>query len=198
MMPNWCDTTYKIVGDKKDIKTIHNALKYIDKRKTTILKNGFGRWWLGNLIHTLGGDWKNFRCRGEIIGQELESPEILTIWQNTAWCEQEGVRQFLEAKFPSVKVYWKDEEPGCGNYTTNNASGDYFPERYILDYTDGLEYFNSLEAAAEFVKDLTGKDVKTEEDIEVALNEQEEKEMENDDDAFYSFNKFKVLEEDEP
>ena len=52
--------------------------------------------------------------------------------------------------------------------------------------------------AAEYVKNLTGKDVKTEEDIEVALNEQEEKEMENDDDAFYSFNKFKVLEEDKP
>ena len=74
----------------------------------------------------------------------------------------------------------------------------YFPERYILDFLDGPAYFNSLEEAAEYVSGKTGKDVKTDADIEVALNEQEEKEMENDDDAFYSFNKFKVLEDDVP
>jgi hypothetical protein len=28
---------------------LHDALKYIDKRKTTIVPNGFGKWWLGNL-----------------------------------------------------------------------------------------------------------------------------------------------------
>ena len=57
-MPNWCSTTYKCVGDLKEIKSLHKILKYIDKRKTTILKNGFGKWWLGNLVHKLGGDCK--------------------------------------------------------------------------------------------------------------------------------------------
>ena len=76
--------------------------------------------------------------------------------------------------------------------------GDYFPERYILDFTDGLEYFNTLESAAEYVKGLTGMDVQTEEDITSALDELEEMELEENEDAFYSFNKFTVIEEDEP
>jgi len=40
--------------------------------------------------------------------------------------------------------------------------------------------------------------LKTEEEIDAALEEQEEKELVENEDAFYSFNKFKVLEEDEP
>ena len=42
-MPNWCDTIYKCVGDLKEVKELNKALKYIDKRKTTIEKNGFGK-----------------------------------------------------------------------------------------------------------------------------------------------------------
>lgn len=67
------------------------------------------------------------------------------------------------------------------------------PDRYTLVFTD----FNTLKAAAAYVRNLTGKEVQTEEDIEAALNEQEDKKLENDDDAFYNFNKFKVLEDDE-
>ena len=48
-MPNWASVTYECVGDPKDIRLLHDALKYIDKRKTTIVPNGFGKWWLGNL-----------------------------------------------------------------------------------------------------------------------------------------------------
>lgn len=46
-MPNWCDCTYKCVGDLKEVKSLYKILKYIDRRKTSIEKNGFGKWWLG-------------------------------------------------------------------------------------------------------------------------------------------------------
>ena len=49
-MPNWCDTSYKCVGDLKEVKSLHKVLKYMEKRKTSILKNGFGKMWLGNLV----------------------------------------------------------------------------------------------------------------------------------------------------
>ena len=87
-MPNWCDCTYKCVGDLKDVRSLYKALKYIDKRKTSIIKNGFGKWCLGNLVVKLGGNWEKYKCRGEITYYD-----ILTICQNTAWCEQEGVRK---------------------------------------------------------------------------------------------------------
>jgi hypothetical protein len=74
----------------------------------------------------------------------------------------------------------------------------YFPERYILDFLDGPAYFNSLEEAAEYVSKKTGKDVKTEEEIETVLDELEAKEQKDNEDVFYSFHKFTVIEEDEP
>ena len=102
-MPNWCDTSYKCVGDLKEVKSLHKVLKYMEKRKTSILKNGFGKMWLGNLVHKLGGDWEKSRCRGEITDFSLDG-NVLTINQETAWCEQEGVRQIIEKTYPSIKV----------------------------------------------------------------------------------------------
>ena len=99
-MPNWCDCTYKCVGVLKEVRSLHKALKYIDKRKTSIIKNSLGKWWLGNLVVKLGGNWKKYRYRSEITYYELDG-NILTICQNTAWCEQEGVREIIEEKFPS-------------------------------------------------------------------------------------------------
>lgn len=115
-MPNWCDTSYKCVGDLKEVKSLHKVLKYMEKRKTSILKNGFGKMWLGNLVHKLGGDWEKSRCRGEITDFSLDG-NVLTINQETAWCEQEGVRQIIEKTFQSIKVYFMEQEPGCGVFT---------------------------------------------------------------------------------
>ena len=71
-MPNWCDTTYKCVGDPKEVRALHKILKYIDRRKTTIVRNGFGKWWLGNLVTKHGGKWEDYRCRGEIIDYSFD------------------------------------------------------------------------------------------------------------------------------
>ena len=71
-MPNWCDTTYKCVGDPKGVRALHKILKCIDRRKTTIVRNGFGKWWLGNLVTKLRGKWEDYCCRGEITGYSFE------------------------------------------------------------------------------------------------------------------------------
>ena len=63
-MPNWADVEYKCVGDAKEVRSLHGVLEYIDKCKTSIIENGFGKWWLGNLVDRLGGDWTTFNCRG--------------------------------------------------------------------------------------------------------------------------------------
>lgn len=85
------------VGDPKGVRALHKVLKYIDRRKTTIVRNGFGKWWLGNLVTKLGGKWEDYRCRGEIVDYSLEG-DILIITQMTAWCEQEGVRRIIQEK----------------------------------------------------------------------------------------------------
>lgn len=191
-MPNWCDCTYKCVGEPKEVKSLYRVLKYIEKRKTSIVKNGFGKWWLGNLVTKLGGDWEKYRCRGEITGYNMED-NVLTIYQSTAWCEQEGVREIIEERFPSIKVYYREEEPGCGVYYTNDSSGEYFPEIYYLDSYDDCEYFRTIEEAADCVSEIVGKTIPPiENDIVQALDDYVE--QYDDEDVWYSFHVFEVVE----
>lgn len=190
-MPNWCDTSYKCVGEPKEVKSLHKVLKYIDKRKTSIIENGFGKWWLGNLVTKLGGDWEKYRCRGEITDYSLDG-NVLTINQSTAWCEQEGVRQIIEKKFPSIKVYYQEQETGCGVFYTNDASGEYFPERFFLDTGEDWEYFETIEEAARYVSGIIGREVRPEKNaIEEALGEYMEEQ--EDEDIWYSFHEFEVV-----
>jgi len=191
-MPNWCDTTYKCVGKKEEIQSLHATLRTLQSNKKSRVENGFGRMWLGNVIDALGGNWENFQCRGEITDFYMDG-EILVIYQCTAWCEQEGFRHFLLAKFPSIKVYYCEEEPGCEVYYTNDMTGDYFPEKYLLDSDDRHEYYETLETVASDVTRLTGQEVHTIEEINKALdayNEQHEAE-----DKFCCFHEFKYATE---
>lgn len=158
-MPNWCDVEYKCVGDSKEVRLLHKALKYIDKRKTSIIKNGFGKWWLGNLVDRLGGDWTTFDCRGKITDYGLDG-NVLTINHYTAWCEQSRLRETIKQAFPSVKVYFRECEPEMNVYFTNDTTGMYFPEPYCLASFDGdPEFFMTIEEAARHVSGIVRKRV---------------------------------------
>ena len=194
-MPNWCDTTYKCVGDPKEVRALHKVLKYIDRRKTTIVRNGFGKWWLGNLVTKLGGKWEDYCCRGEITGYSFDG-DILEITQYTAWCEQEGVRRIIQEKFPSIKVYYREEEPGCEVYYTNDTTGDYFPETYFLDSYDEQQYFETIEEAAEKVTEIVGCTVEaTVNAIQEALEKYVEQKEGEGEEVFYSLHEFTVIDD---
>ena len=194
-MPNWCDTTYKCVGDPKEVRALHKVLKYIDRRKTTIVRNGFGKWWLGNLVTKLGGKWEDYCCRGEITGYSFDG-DVLEITQYTAWCEQEGVRRIIQEKFPSIKVYYREEEPGCEVYYTNDTTGDYFPETYFLDSYDEQRYFETIEEAAESVSEIVGCAVEaTVNAIQEALEKYVEQKENEGEEVFYSLHEFKVIDD---
>lgn len=187
-MPNWCDTTYKCVGDIKEVNALHKVIKDLEKRKTPLVKNGFGKLWLGCVISKLGYDWEKLRCRGEITDYWLEDG-ILTIFQTTAWCEQEGFREAIECKFPGIKVYYREEEPGCEVYYTNDTAGEYFPEKYVLESYGDYDYFESIEELADFVSKLTGKDIPADEHtIQEQLDQF--KEEQDDEDAYFYLHRF--------
>lgn len=185
-MPNWCETTYKCVGEPKEVRSLYNAIKKNDKRKTPRVKNGFGNLWLGCIIDQLGGDWNKYQCRGEITYYEIEKDaSMLTIYQETAWCEQEGFRHFIQEKFPSIEVYFLEEEPGCEVYYTN--SFEYFPDRFYLDCYEDPQYFETIEEVAKYVTDFTGKEVENSVDsIQNALDEYTEEKEAAGEDVFFS------------
>lgn len=193
-MPNWCDTTYKCVGSAKEVAELNTILERMNKRKEPNHPNGFGPLWLGELVIELGFDWEIFRCRGEITDFYYDGEGCLTINQCTAWCEQEGVRQAIEAKFPSIKVYFKDEEPGCEVYFTNDMTGEWFPERYLLDGEGVYEYFETLEELSKFLNDRYG--LTTTVDIEDVQRQLEEYVEGYEDDNFWlNLHEFQYCEE---
>lgn len=155
-MPNWCNTTYKCVGDPKEVKELFSIVENIFHRKQPIQPNGFGPLWLGELVNDLGYNWKEHSCRGEMTDYSYDGEGCLTINQCTAWCEQPGVRYVIEDKFPSINVYYMDEEPGCEVYRTNDSEGSWFSEKYLLEGDDCHEYFETIEQASEYINEYYG------------------------------------------
>lgn len=194
-MPNWCITEYKCVGDPKEVRALHKVLKYIGRRKTAIIRNSYSKFWLGNLVAKLGGKWEDYFCRGEIIDYSLNG-DILEITQCTAWCEQEGVRRIIQEKFPSIKVYYREEEPGCDVYYTNDTTGCFFPETYLLDNYDEPLYFKTIEEAAECVSEIVGCTVEATIDaIQEALEKYVEQKESEGEEVFYSLHEFQVIDD---
>ena len=193
-MANWCLTEYKCVGDPKEVREIYKALESIDQRNTTIEKNSFGKWWIGNLVKVLSGDCMNCNCRGKILNYSL-SNNILTITQSTAWEEQKGVRQIIEEKFPRVKVYYRESEANCEIYNTNDLNRTYFPEQYLIENNNEPIYFRTIEDVAEWASNLVGRKVEANMiKIQKALDEYAKVQGEPED-YFYDLREFQIVED---
>lgn len=166
----------------------------MNRRKKPKHPNGWGgSLWLGELVTELGFDWQQYRCRGEIIDFQEEDKNTLMIAQSTAWCEQEGVRECIEKKYPSIKVYFRDEEPGCDVFCTN--SFEYFPDQYYLDSYDDPMYFETLKECHDYVVTLVGHEVDMDFDaLNAAVNDFQEQQEEKGEDCFCSLHEFELVE----
>ena len=196
-MSNTCFTTYKVVSEnKKDVTKLFKTIKRLDGRKTPLVKNGWydPKLWLGCLVKALSGDPNKVYCRGTITFYEMED-DVLTLNTETAWAEMSEARHFIESCFPGMKIYYIEEESGCEIFNTNDSEGIYFKDRYYLDGFDDSEYFETLEEAAVYVKEIVGHEVEaTVKAIDKALSDYVEEHEEDDPDCYYSFHEFTVLE----
>lgn len=191
-MANSAEVTYKCVGDKKQIRALYNTLDNLNNRNTPVVDNGWGLLWLGCVITKLGGNWKDYSCRGVIVDFYMDG-DVLVIDQETAWDEQTEFRFFLNDTYPDIEIYYREEEPGCELYATNDSSGIYFPDRYYLDCCGNgeSEYYETIEPAAKDVQDIVEHPVEpTVEAIQKAL-EDYVKEHE-DEDLYYAFHEYQI------
>lgn len=149
---------YHATGDKEQLKKLHSVMDELEGLKDPGLhENGFGKTWLGNLVIKLGGDWEKIYCRGYWDNLVLHDDGSISFSVESAWGELNEVREFIEEKFPGVKLYFQCEESGMGIYQTNDDTGEYFPERYYLWVeNEDTEYYTSLEALATDVEKITG------------------------------------------
>ena len=195
-MSNTCFTTYKVVSEnKKDVTKLFKTIKRLDGRKTPLVKNGWydPKLWLGCLVKALGGDPQKVYCRGTITFYEM-GDDVLTLNTETAWAEMSETRHFIESCFPGMKIYYIEEESGCERFYTNDSEGIYFKDRYHLDGFDDSAYFETLEEAAEYVKEIVGHDLEADfTAIDKALSDYVEEHEEDNPDVFYSFHEFAII-----
>ncbi len=133
-MPNWCSTRIAVFGSEKDVNDLHTKIEEISK--TGRLENGFGNLWEGNLLDLYGIDWRKVRCRGQIVDfNSFEEDGYLELWQEDAWGPNtEYLKEIIKKAGYDLDLVYVAEEPGCGVYINTDTSGDYFPERYLIDF----------------------------------------------------------------
>ena len=194
-MPNLASTSYVFKGaDEKQAKDLYEKIDSLAKMEEPLVENGFGKLWMGCLVHLLGGDWNKVYCRGEIIDYNLTDGHV-SLSCETAWDEMPEFRHFIEQQYPGSKIYYQVEE--CGNciYVTNDADGEFFKDRYSLDSNDGLEYFETIEEAAEYIGEIIWKELKPDfGEIESAIDNYME-EHDNSDESWMSFHRFEVVDD---
>ena len=113
----------------------------------------------------------------------------------SAWSPSTEVFDLIEQKFESLKCYYVAEEPGMCIYVTNDASGEYYSERYKIDISlpngyDDVEYFSEKQEALDHISELAGVKVVNEDDVEKLNN----KWQEESDDAYCYLYEFDVVE----
>ncbi len=174
-MPNWCWCSLVATGDKTEVRDLYDKIKSLEERETSLVENGFGKLWLGNLVTLLGGDWNKFYYRGEIEYFEIDCDDGAVRFNvMSAWSEPYEVIQLLHFKYPNLEFYFLAEEPGMGHFVTNDKSGEQFPERYYFSEPDDCEpFYYEEEELEDFLRDVgkfLGKEVKTAEEARDAIH----------------------------
>ena len=57
-MSNPVFTNVILEGERKDLKSLYDKMMRLEKRKKSLIENGYGNNWIGNLVTQLGGDWE--------------------------------------------------------------------------------------------------------------------------------------------
>ena len=114
-MANICTTNYVIEGKKEELDALYQKMKELRGQS------------LGQLVEALGKNPDEIMCRGDWSDLERHGGTLRMTFE-TAWTPCYEVTQLMKAVYPSLRIFYKAEEPGCEVYLKNDAEGKYFPE----------------------------------------------------------------------
>ena len=114
-MANICTTNYVIEGKMEELDALYQKMKELQGQD------------LGLLVKALGKNPDEMECRGEWTELVREDETLRMIFE-TAWTPCYEVTNLLKSVYPSLRIFYKAEEPGCEVYLKNDAEGKYFPE----------------------------------------------------------------------
>lgn len=195
-MPNWCSTAYVIEGNAKEVEKLYKLMKRLQEQKEPSVKNGFGTTWLGCLVYALGGSWKKIRCRGAWDGLERVG-DTLRFTTKTAWVPCTETFDWVCKNFPSIRYFYRAEEPSMVIYETNDSEGKYFPEKYRVELSTPqnefmLEYFIELSTVFEWLGKVFGQPVENEEQVSERVAQWQKEDLH----TYCNIDKFKIVDDD--
>lgn len=156
-MPNWCQTTYIATGEPKQVRALYRTMYELQKCSPPYCGLAGEDFAMSSLIAKLGGNPNEMDCRGDWTELRLDDDGVeLTFQTETAWQELSGWRKFVEGKFPGVKLWHFSEEPQNGYFRTNDDTGQYFPDQYVISDGNGESWFFDIESLADAVGERLG------------------------------------------
>lgn len=151
-MSSWCNTAIAVFGQENDLKRFYSILNELNSN-TTLLGNGFGNMWEGNLVYYAGADYHCVECRGEIISYEYSTDgHCVYINQNDAWTPNtEYLRVVFNYLNLDLDFVYIAEEPGCEVFINTDTFGMYFKTKYCLDMESSeTGYYQEYYTESEF------------------------------------------------
>ena len=121
-MANICTINYVIEGEKQELDALYGIMKDLQEKGDVDYPVG-----LGSLVEALGRKSEDYECRGGWTDLERQDNTLHMTFE-TAWTPCFEVTALLKEVYPSIRIYYKAEEPGCEVYMKNDAEGKYFPE----------------------------------------------------------------------
>ena len=123
-MPNWCSTNYVIRGSKEDLSAFVKTLNTMENNP-----NGFGRYWMGNLLVALGLKYEDLDTfeishRGTFspdpsecacfCGPDVDETQMFSVDDDgllrlstvSAWGRSDSMEDFLKEKYPSLEFFF--------------------------------------------------------------------------------------------
>ena len=177
-MPNWCTTSYALTGEPKEVDSLYRMMHSLEKRHAPLVPNGFGKRWLGCLVSALGESPMEHDCRGQWSNLRVDGDGVLHFDTEHAWSRPEEMEVLIARHFPSLSVFFLEEELGMDVFQTNDAEGRFFPQQVIIDDEKrGMEYFTECEALSR-LSVLAGKPLSSWEEAVAFTDEHNDREDE--------------------
>lgn len=144
-MANCCLTSWAVAGPKDKIQALADKmLALVNEGRTSLVA----------LLAACRVRSIDLDLRSEFSSVSVSEDGVLHFLTDDSWYPKLEAMARLKKRFPGVEIYFSAEENGNGVFVKNDASGQFFPESYILDweFPDDCDcgYFRSEEKAVEY------------------------------------------------
>ena len=167
-MPNWSYTYYTLTGDAVQLKELYEVMSELGNADTPNDPR-----WLGYLVEWLYGDNDKFLCRGFWSDLELIDDGSLRFSVIHAWRHPEYLEDLIRSRFNKLYIYYQEQEPEAGVFSTNDLRGEHYPETIFLDAGGNIDYYVGEDVFTDLSK-LSGKTISTWEEAFDFVNSNDE------------------------